>query len=202
MVPASLASVNIIVELDGAPGTALRMTPPEIASADPGKLIVRMEGRLTALEALKAKTLAEITRLTAEASHARDDLSQPFPQAGKLTAARDRAQQIDEQLSQAAAPPRPAPEPPATTVPDWAPTAPRNPGDPRWLAAAAMHDAAVMAGIPGSSVAVITYPEPVTAAETVRRDFPEQNPLAAPAAGQSTAPMPTGEAPHCSGPRP
>jgi hypothetical protein len=97
----ALGSAIVTLQLDGAPGTEIRMTPAEVAAADPGKLIVRMEGRLTGLEALRAKTLAEISRLTAEADHARDDLAKPFAQAGKLAAARERARQIDEQLSKA-----------------------------------------------------------------------------------------------------
>jgi hypothetical protein len=174
----ALGTAVVTVQLDGAPGTEIRMTPAEIAVADPGKLIVRLEGRLTALEALKAKTLAEASRLTAEAGHARDDLARPFTQAAKLTAARERVRQIDEQLSKAAAPPRPAPDPPATALPDWARDALRNPDDPRWLAAAAMHDASIMAGIPGSSVAVITYPEPPESpAQAASLDFPATSPI-------------------------
>ena len=185
-----LGSTIVILELDGAPGTELRMTPAEIKAADPGKLIVRLEGRRSSLETLKTKTLAEITRLTAEAGHARDDLRKPFAQADKLAAARDRTQQIDERLNRAAAPPRSDPGPPAAALPDWAGTALRNPDDPRWLAAAAMHDAAVMAGIPGSAGAVVTYPDTPPAVQAASRDFPERNPLAKPATDQSSAPKP------------
>jgi N12 class adenine-specific DNA methylase/SAM-dependent methyltransferase len=189
-----LASVHVIIELRGAPGTEIRMTPAELAAADPGRLIVRLEGRLTGLEALKEKTLAEISRLTAEADHARDDLRKPFPQAGKLTAARERAQQIDDQLSRAAAPDRPDPGRPAAAMPDWVPEALRNPDDPRWLAAAAMHDASVMAGTPGAAVTVIGHPESSKAAETLQRDFPDGNPLAELTAPQPSAPKPPSQA--------
>jgi hypothetical protein len=140
-----LATVTVTIQLDGAPGTEIRMTPAEVASADPGKLIVRLEGRLAGLEALKAKTLTEISRLTTEAGHARDDLGKPFPQASKLAAARDHVQQIGEQLSQAVAPSHPDTARAAPPQPGWVGEALRNPGDPRWLAAAAMQGAAVTA---------------------------------------------------------
>jgi N12 class adenine-specific DNA methylase/SAM-dependent methyltransferase len=197
-----LATASVTIQLGGAPGTEIRMTPAEVATVDPGKLIVRLEGRLAGMEALKAKTLAEISRLATEADHARDDLRKPFPQAGKLAAARDRAQQVDAQLNRAAAPAKPGPGSPAAAPPDWVPEALRNPGDPRWLAAAAVHDAAVMAGIPGMAVAVITHPELPTAAGAARCDFPEANPLARPAAGQPLATRPACQAPHQPSPRP
>jgi hypothetical protein len=65
-----------------------------------------------------------------------------------------------------------------------------------------MHDGAAMAGMmPGSSVVVLTHhgrsQEPVEAA---RRDFPESNPLAAPAADGSPALKPSSRPAH--GPRP
>jgi cell pole-organizing protein PopZ len=119
----ALGTAVVTVQLDGAPGTDMRMTPAEVAAAEPSRLIIRMEGRLTGLEALKAKTLAEVHRLTGEADRARDDLAKPFTQADKLAVARDRVQQIDDQLSKAAAPPRPDSEPPAET--SLQPTRPR-----------------------------------------------------------------------------
>jgi hypothetical protein len=66
------------------------------------------------------------------ASHARDDIARPFQQIDRLAAARDRVLRLDEQLRQTATPPR-------------------CNGD-HWLVAAAMHDAAVMAGISGAAV--------------------------------------------------
>ena len=185
-----LASVNITIELDGAPGTAIRMTPAEVATADPGRLIVRLEGRLPAWRPSRQNRSPRSSRLTAEAGHARDDLRTPFAQAGKLAAARERAQQIDEQLSRAATRDRPDPGRAAAATPDWVPEALRNPEDPRWLAAAAMHDAAIMAGIPGSSVMVIGSLEPPTGAQA-RSDFPEGNPLAAPVRSRAPAPTPS-----------
>ena len=42
-----------------------------------------------------------------------------------------------------------------------------------------MHDAAVMAGMPGSSVVVISHPpQAASAIQAASRDFPESNPLA------------------------
>jgi hypothetical protein len=64
----------------------------------------------------------------------------------------------------------------------------RNPDNPNWLAAAAKHDAAVIAGIPGAHVIVVSRPDgqPESAAQASQRDFPQDNPLAgaAPAAVQ------------------
>ena len=108
------------------------MTPAEVKATDPGKLIIRLENRLSGLESLSSRSQSEIDQLTTEAAHARDDIAKPFPQAGQLTAARDRVLRLDEKLRETAAPSR------------------HNSHD-RLLAAAA-HDAAVMAGIPGAAI--------------------------------------------------
>jgi hypothetical protein len=189
-----LGTTNVTIALDGASGAELRMEPADIRAHDPGKLIVRLEGRLAGLESLKTRTLTDIDRLTTEADRARDDLDKPFTQAGQLTAARERVREIGEKLKHEAAPPR--------RDADWAARTLQNPDDPDWLAAAAMHDGAAMAGMmPGSSVVVLTHhgrsQEPVEAA---RRDFPETNPLAAPAPDGSPAPRPPGL--PARGPRP
>ena len=185
-----MTATSIVIELAGVPGAELRMTPDEIGSSDSGKLIVRMEGRLAGLEAFKTKTLAEIDRIAAESDRARDDIARPFAQADRLAAARDRVRQIDEKMNAAAAPPRADPGAPAAAVPDWAATALKNPDDPRWLAAAAMHDAAVMAGTPGSSVIVITHPEPPQSpAEASRVDYPAGNPVAGTRTAGSQSPV-------------
>ena len=189
-----LGTTNVTIALDGAPGAELRMTPADIRAHDSGKLIVRLESRLAGLESLKTRTLTDIERLTTETDRARDDLDKPFAQAGQLTAARERVREIGEKLKQEAAPQR--------EDADWAARTLQNPDDPDWLAAAAMHDAAAMAGMmPGSSVVVLTHhgqsQEPVQASH---RDFPETNPLAAPIADGSPAPRPPG--PPAPGPRP
>ncbi len=121
-----LGSMNVIMALDGAPGTEIRMTPAEVKAADPGKLIIRLENRLSGLESLRSRSLAEIDQLTTEAAHARDDIARPFTQAGQLAAARDRVPRLEEKLRETAVP------------------AQRNSNDR--LLAAAMHDAPVMAG--------------------------------------------------------
>ena len=63
-----LGSMNVIMVLDGAPGTEVRMTPAEIKATDPGKLIIRLENRLSGLESLRSRSVSEIDQLTTEAS--------------------------------------------------------------------------------------------------------------------------------------
>ena len=101
-----LGSMNVIMALGGAPGTEVRMTPAEVKSADPGKLIIRLENRLSGLESLRSRSLSEIDQLTTEAAHARDDIARPFPQADQLAAARDRVLRLEEKLRETAAPSR------------------------------------------------------------------------------------------------
>ena len=163
-----LGSMNVILALDGAPGTDIRMSPDEVKATDPAKLVIRLENRLSGMESLKTRTLADIDQLTAEAAHGRDDLARPFTQAELLDAARDRAARLNQQLGQAAAPKQDAALQPVTGE------------DDDWLVKAAMHDAAVMAGIPGSSVMVISHydSEPGSAVQASRHDFPSGNPLA------------------------
>ena len=163
--------MNVILALDGAPGTDIRMTPAEVRGVDPGKLIIRLENRLSGLESLSSRSQSEIDQLTAEAAHARDDIARPFPQAAQLTAARDRVARLEEKLRETALPSR------------------RNNDD--WLVAAVMHDAAVMAGIPGvaSNGSGHQNGQPQSAAQVSRHDFPADNPLAraAPATGPAAS---------------
>ena len=181
-----LGSMNVILALDRAPGTEIRMSPAEIKAADPAKLVIRLENRLSGLESLKIRTLAEIDQLTAETAHGQDDLARPFTQAGQLDAARDRVARLNKQLGQAAAPRDAAtPQHPADEGEDW-------------LVKAAMHDAGVMARIPSSSVMVISHNggEPEFAVQASRYDFPSDNPLAGAALKSGPAspspPRPTG----------
>jgi N12 class adenine-specific DNA methylase len=168
-----LGTATTTIELQGAPGSELRMSLTEVASHDSGKLIVRLEGRLGALETLKTKTLAEIDRLTTEADHARDDLHKPFAHNRKLAEDRDRAQQIAAQLNRAAEPARPSSGQAAPPEPDWVRDALRDPSNPRWLAAAAT-------GAPGPTAAVITHSE--TDSQTTPGRVPQ--------------PLPRGPSPH------
>jgi len=84
-------------------GFAVTVTK-DLAGTDPAGLVIRLENRLTGLEALKAKTLSEIERMRAEMARAREDGSKAFPQAGKFAAARERAYEIERQLEKAAKP--------------------------------------------------------------------------------------------------
>jgi hypothetical protein len=159
-----LGSMNVIMAIDGAPGTEVRMTPAEVKGADPGKLIIRLENRLSGLESLRSRSLSEIDQLTTEAAHARDDIARPFPQVGQLAAARDHVLRLDEQLRQTAAPSH------------------RNNSD--WLPAAPTHDAAAMAQTPGATTVVARHQDSQlqSPAELSQRDFPMDNPFAGEAA--------------------
>ena len=98
--------MNVITALDGAPETDVRMTPAEVKGVDPGKLVIRLENRLSGLESLSSRSLSEIDQLTTEAAHARDDIARPFPQTDQLGAAHARVARLEEKLRQTAAPPQ------------------------------------------------------------------------------------------------
>jgi hypothetical protein len=181
-----MAATSVVIALAGAPNSELRMTPDEVSASDPGKLIVRMEARLAGLEAYKGKALAEIERLAGESDRAREDIARPFPQVDQLAAARDRVQKIDEQMSAAAAA-RPGPGASDSPLRDWAADAIKDPGDPRWLAAAAAHDAAAAAS--DGSVTVPARPQPPQSpAQAAGLDFPIGVPVTAPAVATSQPP--------------
>ena len=163
---------------DGAPGAEVRMTPAEVKGADPGKLIMRLENRLSGLESLRSRSLSEIDQLTTEAAHARHDIARPFPQASQLAAARDRVLRLEEKLRETVVPARAG-----------------NDG----LLAAAMRDAPVMAGIPGAPIVVTSHHngQSQSPAQVSQCDFPVDNPLAGPtsAIGQVT-PQPRNQTPR------
>jgi N12 class adenine-specific DNA methylase len=186
-----LGSVNVIMALDGAPGTDIRMSPADVKGADPAKLIIRMENRLAGLDSLKTRTLAEIDQLTSEAAHGREDLTRAFAQADQLAAARDRVTRLDQQLRKAAAPEHDDAPQPAGGADDW-------------LARTAMHDAAAMAGIPGASVMVaVGYDgQDQSAVQASRHDFPSGSPLTGPAGGPELPPPPRPSRPAGPGARP
>ena len=166
-----LGSVNVILALDGGPGTDIRMSPAEVRSADSSKLIIRLENRLSGLESLSSRSQSEIGQLTAEAAHARDDISRPFPQVARLAAARDRVADLEQKLRETATPSR------------------RNSDD--WQTAAARHDTAAMAGVPGAVLNGSGHlnGQPQSAPQVSQRDFPFDNPLAGatPGIGQVTS---------------
>ncbi len=102
-----LGTIQVTLALDGVPESEIRLTAKDLADTDPAGLVVRLENRLTGLEAIKTRTLGEIDRLGAEAARTREDASKPFTQAGQLAAARERARQIEQQLNEAARPHQP-----------------------------------------------------------------------------------------------
>jgi hypothetical protein len=98
----SPGSTHITITLDGAPGATIELPASDLRSADPAGLVTRLENRLTQLEARKAAALADIDHARRQIIHARDSIGQPFPHAGELTAARQRAREIDEALDRMA----------------------------------------------------------------------------------------------------
>jgi hypothetical protein len=174
-----LGSMNVIMAVDGAPGTEVRMTPAEVKGADPGKLIICLENRLSGLESLRSRYLSEIDQLTTEAARAHDDLARPFSQADQLAAARDRVLRLEEKLRETAAPPR-------------------GKGND-WLLATAMHDGAAMAGIPSTPIVVASHQngQQQSPVRVSRCDFPVDNPLArARSATDQVIPKPRIQTPH------
>jgi N12 class adenine-specific DNA methylase len=165
-----LGSINVIAALDGAPGTEIRMSPAEVKTMDPSKLILRLENRLNGLESLSSRSQSEIDQLTAEAAHARADIAKPFAQVTQLTVARDQVAHLEEKLRATAAPPRD--------------------GD-NCLTAAGTHDVAAIAPTQGSVALVSGYRDgqQESAAQISRRDFPSGNVLSESSpAGRRAAP--------------
>jgi N12 class adenine-specific DNA methylase len=110
-----LGTTTVTVGLDGAPGTSLRLDEQELGQADPAGLITRLENRLARLEEEQAGALAGIGRAQREIAHAQDSIGKPFPQAGQLAAARERARRISQELDQMAASPQPESQPVGAT---------------------------------------------------------------------------------------
>jgi hypothetical protein len=174
-----IGSMNVILALDGAPGTEVRMTLADVRGVDPGKLIIRLENRLSGLESLSSRSQSEIDQLTAEATHARDDIARAFPQVKQLAAARDRVAGLEQKLRETAKPSR-------------------HDSD-GGLTAAAMHDTAAMAEIPGAALNGSDHQndQPPSAPQVSRHDFPLDNPLAGatPGIGQAAS-KPVTQAPR------
>lgn len=99
-----LGTVQATLALGGVPESGIRLTAKDLAGTDPAGLVIRLENRLTGLEALKTKTLSEIERMRAEMARAREDSGRAFHQAGQLAAARERVRGIERQLEEAAKP--------------------------------------------------------------------------------------------------
>ena len=100
-----LGTTQVTMAFDGAPESEIRLTAADLAETDAAGLVIRLENRLTGLESLKTRTVAEIDRLRIEAARAREDIEKPFPQSGQLAEARVRVRvrRIEEQLKEAAA---------------------------------------------------------------------------------------------------
>jgi N12 class adenine-specific DNA methylase len=118
-----LGKTTITLGLDGAPGTSIRLDEQELSQADPAGLITRLENRLARLEEEKAGALAGIGRAQLEIAHAHDSIGKPFPQAGQLAAARERARRINDELDQMAAPAQAEGQPSAESAPVGDPAA-------------------------------------------------------------------------------
>ena len=141
---------HAVLDLDGVPGSAVRLSAADIRAADPAGLITRIENRLHRLEARKQEDLGHINQARREIAHARHSLGQPFPQAAQLAEARATARRIDDQLDQIVADsqrkdpepePRPAPGVPGKAAeagqdsaagPDWRDQVIRSGAD-RWM---------------------------------------------------------------------
>ena len=98
----SLGATTVTIGLEGAPGTTIELPASGLRGADPVGLVTRLEHRLGELETCKAKTLADIEHARRQIAHARSSIGQPFPHSQELTAARDRARDIDDALNRMA----------------------------------------------------------------------------------------------------
>jgi N12 class adenine-specific DNA methylase len=193
--------VVLVLDLDGAPEAEIRMTAEDLADTEPSRLVIRLENRLSGLDALKTKTLDQTDRLRTEAARASEDISKPFPQSGNLAAARDQVRQIEIQLEEAARPPQPDEnhEPSEAVTHDAADPAgvegttdKHMPSDVNgtdgedmavngipWAQIAVGHPA--VTGTPDGQVFTATGGHrPPEAVRTTQCGFPERNPLADP----------------------
>ena len=97
------SEIKITLSFPDAPETDLHLDLPELAKADPGGLIIKLENRLRGLEEERARLLAEQDKIRAEGERAAADAGKPFAQSDALAAARHRVQDITEQLEEMAA---------------------------------------------------------------------------------------------------
>ena len=182
---AGFGKVEITVYLEDAPGTELVLDNHELAKADPGGLVIKLENRLRGLEDTKTRTLADIDQQRAEAAHATADSGKPFPRVDELAAARAKVREIDDAITalakdaekaarEEAEPADPAPD---AAVPGQA--GPAAPGD----AAAGHADAAAAAASPPGSSPAAPYEPPAPgspAGENATAAGPAQDPDPAP----------------------
>ena len=86
----AFGDIRITLHYPDAPGTDLALTLADLAKADPAGLAVQLENRLRGLEKTRTDLAAEQDQASAEADRAAAATGKPFPQAGKLAAARAR----------------------------------------------------------------------------------------------------------------
>ena len=179
-----LGTVQVTLAFEGVPESQMCLAAKDLADTDASGLIIRLEHRINGLEAAKTGTLQEIDRLRAEAAHASEELGKPFPQTGQLTAARDRVQEIERRLKEAAKPQsrdeqgrgpeevvsdaRKPDSAPVGTPSEEVPAAVASGGSARQPPDGANHHA-----LPPNGAASCCPPEAVTIA---RRDFPDRSP--------------------------
>ncbi|MDT5027061.1 MAG: hypothetical protein QOE61_3487, partial [Micromonosporaceae bacterium] len=95
---------SVQLELLGVPMSAMTVTPTEVAQQD---LLGRLANRLSDLETVKAKALADIDGATHDIDVAQDQLDAPFRYAEPLAKARERFAELDADLRAQASPPPP-----------------------------------------------------------------------------------------------
>ena len=98
----SLGAPEITITIEDAPGTTIDLPASGLRGTNPVGLVTRLEHRLAQLETRKASALADIEHARRQIDHARSSIGQPFPHATELTAARDRARDIDQTLNRMA----------------------------------------------------------------------------------------------------
>jgi hypothetical protein len=106
---------SVQLELLGVPLSAMTMTPTEVAQQD---LLGRLANRLSDLETVKAKALADIDSASHDIDVAQAQLDAPFRYAQPLTEARQRFAELDAQLRAQASPPPPVSTDPGTSSDD------------------------------------------------------------------------------------
>ncbi len=75
----SLGEISVMLALDSAPGTDIRLPIRDLGEADAAGLVTRLENRLARLEERKADSIAAIERARREIDHARMSIGKPSP---------------------------------------------------------------------------------------------------------------------------
>jgi hypothetical protein len=96
---------SVQLELLGVPLSAMTVTATEVAQQD---LLGRLANRLSDLETVKAKALADIDAATHDIDVAQAQLEAPFRYAQPLALARERFAELDAELRAQASPPPPS----------------------------------------------------------------------------------------------